>query len=86
MFRALRQVFPAGGVQQGQNVILRPPVAITSTLDPEDAAELEDVELKVRPEAVFSTTVGPPAKKTLAQWHVTAPEEVVEAMETLLEK
>ncbi|KAK8869827.1 trehalose-phosphatase [Kwoniella newhampshirensis] len=84
MFRSLRTVFPPGGVQSDKPVIMKPPVAVTAAMDPEDAEELPDVELHIRPEQIFSTTVGPPAKKTLAGWHVTCPEEVVEALETLL--
>ena len=85
MFRSLRSIFPPGGPQDNEPVILKPPVAITSSMDEEDADELPDVQLKVRPEKIFSTTVGPPAKKTLAGWHVTCPEEVVDALEHLLE-
>jgi trehalose 6-phosphate synthase/phosphatase len=85
MFRSLRAIFPPGRQDSDEPVILKPPVAVTSTLEPEDAAELPDVELKITPDVVFSTTVGPPAKKTLAGWHVTCPEEVVEALEHLLE-
>lgn len=84
MFRSLRAIYPPGGVTD-EAVVLKPPVAVTSSLDPEDAEALPDVTLKVRPQGIFSTTVGPPAKKTLAGWHVTCPEEVVEAMEHLLE-
>ncbi|WVN85312.1 trehalose-phosphatase [Cryptococcus depauperatus CBS 7841] len=86
MFRALRTIFPPGGVDDDKPVIMKPPVAVTSTMEPEEAAELADVELAIRPHDVFATTVGPPAKKTLASWHVTCPEEVVEALETLLEE
>nr|XP_018263858.1 trehalose-phosphatase [Kwoniella dejecticola CBS 10117]OBR86016.1 trehalose-phosphatase [Kwoniella dejecticola CBS 10117] len=85
MFRSLRTVFPPGGVHASEPIIMKPPVAVTSTLDPEEVAELKDVELHIRPDEIFATTVGPPAKKTLAGWHVTCPEEVVEALETLLE-
>jgi trehalose 6-phosphate synthase/phosphatase len=85
MFRALRTVFPSGGPVGDEPVILAAPVAVTSALDPEDADEKEDVELKIRPENIFATTVGPPAKKTLAGWHVTCPEEVVDALEHLLQ-
>nr|XP_019042710.1 trehalose-phosphatase [Kwoniella bestiolae CBS 10118]OCF21640.1 trehalose-phosphatase [Kwoniella bestiolae CBS 10118] len=85
MFRSLRTVFPPGGVHTSDPIIMKPPVAVTSTLDPEEVAELKDVELHIRPDEIFATTVGPPAKKTLAGWHVTCPEEVVEALETLLE-
>ncbi|OCF36567.1 trehalose-phosphatase [Kwoniella heveanensis CBS 569] len=87
MFRALRVVFPPGGLTDpSAKVIMKPPVAVTSTLDAEEVAELQDAELSIRPDEVFATTVGPPAKKTLAGWHVTCPEEVVEALETLLEQ
>ncbi|KAK4688662.1 trehalose 6-phosphate synthase/phosphatase, partial [Tremellales sp. Uapishka_1] len=85
MFRSLRTVFPPGGPTEDSPVILKPPVAVTSALHPDDVGLLEDVTLLVKPENIFSTTVGPPAKKTLAGWHVTSPEEVVEAMEHLLE-
>ncbi|TDL22752.1 trehalose-6-phosphate phosphatase [Rickenella mellea] len=36
--------------------------------------------LAISPEGVFSTAVGASSKKTLAQWHVTTPQEVVESM------
>ncbi|ORX39871.1 putative trehalose-phosphatase [Kockovaella imperatae] len=85
MFRSLRTVFPPGGSGPGQPLMLKPPVAVTSSLDPEDAEQLPDVELHLTPEVIFATTVGPPAKKTLASWHVTCPEEVVEALEGLCE-
>nr|XP_019013514.1 trehalose-phosphatase [Kwoniella pini CBS 10737]OCF52295.1 trehalose-phosphatase [Kwoniella pini CBS 10737] len=85
MFRSLRTVFPPGGVQGSEPIIMKPPVAVTSTLDPEEVAELKDVELHIRPDEIFATTVGPPAKKTLAGWHVTCPEEVVDALESILE-
>lgn len=85
MFRSLRTVFPPGGAEKGEPVILRPPVAVTATLDPEDAEDLPDVELLVRAEDIFSVTVGPPAKKTLAGWHVTCPEEIVDSLEHLVE-
>ena len=85
MFRSLRTVFPPGGAAAGDPVILKPPVAVTSSLDVEDAEALPDVELQLTPEDIFATTVGPPAKKTLAGWHVTCPEEVVEALEVLYE-
>lgn len=85
MFRSLRTVFPPGGVHDDKRVIMKPPVALTSTMDPEDAAELPDVELLITPDVIFATTVGPPAKKTLAGWHVTCPEEVVEALEEVID-
>ena len=84
MFRSLRTIFPPGG-SNGQPLTLKPPVAVTAAMDPEDAADLPDVTLQITPEVIFATTVGPPAKKTLAGWHVTCPEEVVEALEGLYE-
>jgi trehalose 6-phosphate synthase/phosphatase len=87
MFRSLRTIFPTGGValEEGDQLTLAPPVAVTSAMDREEADELEEVVLAIRPDGIYATTVGPPAKKTLAGWHVTCPEEVVEAMEHLLE-
>lgn len=85
MFRALRTVFPPGGPREGEPVMMKPPVGVTSVLEPEEIELLPEVEMKIRPESVFSTTVGPAAKKTLAGWHVTCPEEVVDALETLLD-
>ena len=38
------------------------------------------VELSIRPEGVFTTAVGHRGKRTLASWHVTTPQEVVEHM------
>lgn len=84
MFRSLRTIFPPGGLVDDSPVILKPPVAVTSSLEPDEIAELPDVELMVKPDGIFATTVGPAAKKTLAGWHVTCPEEVVDAMEHLL--
>lgn len=52
------------------------PVAVTSTCTPAEIEQLKDVTLSIQPDAIFSTAVGPAAKKTLARWHVTAPEEV----------
>jgi len=36
--------------------------------------------LKIKPEAVFTTAVGHGSKRTLASWHVTTPQEIVEHM------
>ena len=84
MFRSLCTLHTIGNPTD-ERVILKPPVAITSVLDADEAAELPDVELAIHQEDIFSVTVGPPAKKTLAGWHVTCPEEVVEALEYLLD-
>jgi trehalose 6-phosphate synthase/phosphatase len=85
MFRSLRTIFPPGGPHEDQPTILKPPVAVTSTMEPEEAEEMPDAILAICPDDIFATTVGPPAKKTLAGWHVTCPEEVVEALEHLID-
>lgn len=85
MFRSLRTIFPPGGPRDGEPVVMKPPVGITSTMEPEEAELLPDVDIQIRPDGVFTTTVGPPAKKTLASWHVTCPDEVVDALEFLLD-
>lgn len=73
MFRSLRVAFPIVG--NGPST-MSAPIAVTSTCSPEELKELKDVTLSISPDAIFSTAVGPAAKKTLARWHVTAPEEV----------
>lgn len=84
MFRSLRSIFPPGGPRDGEPVPMKPPVGVTATLEPEEVELLPEVELKIRPSSVFSITVGPSAKKTLAGWHVTTPEAVVDSVEHLL--
>ncbi len=84
MFRALRQVFPPGGLREGVPNHMSAPAAVTSVIDPEEAAKLEEVELMLKPEGVWALAIGPPSKRTLAGWHVTSPEEVVDAVEALL--
>jgi trehalose 6-phosphate synthase/phosphatase len=76
MFRALRHV-PAVDTMPA-------PIAITSTCTPEEIEALPEVKVDVTPEGIFSTAVGPSSKKTLARWHVTSPEEVVDMMQHLL--
>jgi len=44
----------------------------------DNTKEYGDVELDVSPDGVFTTAVGHSSKRTLASWHVTTPEEVVE--------
>jgi trehalose 6-phosphate synthase/phosphatase len=53
-------------------------------MDQEDADKLEDVPLLLKPEGVWAVAIGPPSKRTLAGWHVTSPEEVVDAVESLI--
>lgn len=44
----------------------------------------DPIDLAIQPEDIFATTVGSSTKKTLASWHVTGPQEIVEAINFLL--
>ncbi|KIK33093.1 hypothetical protein CY34DRAFT_18600 [Suillus luteus UH-Slu-Lm8-n1] len=71
MFRALL-LFPPSSTSKAT---MEPPLSVTLI---DNTKEYGDVELAVSPEAVFTTAVGHSSKRTLASWHVTTPEEVVE--------
>jgi trehalose 6-phosphate synthase/phosphatase len=73
MFRALL-LFPPGATK----AIMDPPLSVT--LIDKDPSALQPVELAIKPEAVFTTTVGHNTKRTLASWHVTSPAEVIDHM------
>ena len=85
MFRQAKSVFPSGGRVPGQAVTMAAPIAVTSIMDEEEAEKLPEVEIHLTPEQTFATAVGPPSKKTLASSHLTSPEEVVFAMEGVLQ-
>jgi trehalose 6-phosphate synthase/phosphatase len=55
---------------------MKAPIAITF-LAGKDAPP---VELAIQSEAIFTTAVGHSTKRTLASWHVTTPQEIVEHM------
>jgi len=67
MFRSLR-LFPPGSSQEP---VIQPSGSPTP------------VTLSIQPNGIFTTTVGASTKKTLASWHVTTPQEIVESMEIL---
>ena len=69
MFRAL--LFPAN-----ENIIMQAPIAITLL----SGKEAPDVPLSIHSDAIFTTAVGHSSKRTLARWHVTSPQEIVEHM------
>ena len=71
MFRAL--LFPPGE----KNIIMEAPIAITLLQGKEDSPA---VPLSIQSEAIFTTAVGHSSKRTLARWHVTTPQEIVEHM------
>ena len=84
MFRALLlfQSPPSPtGSTSGSRVVMEPPLSVT-LLAGKDAGRdaFPPVELAISREAVFTTAVGHSSKRTLAVWHVTTPEEVVEHM------
>lgn len=76
MFRALCALFPAG--QSQLPAIMQPPTS-AKLIDGEESAK-DPVSLSLSPGSLFSTTVGPSSKKTLAQWHVTSSEEIVDTL------
>ncbi|KAG8806140.1 threalose-6-phosphate phosphatase [Serendipita sp. 401] len=55
------------------------PPASAKLIDGEENAK-DPVSLALTREGLFSTAVGPSSKKTLASWHVTSADEVVDAM------
>lgn len=79
MFRALRLPPILGN----DPLVMQPPVSATAL---EPGSVLKPVELKIHPDAIFSTTVGPSNKKTRALWHVNSPGEIVESLLSLSKK
>ncbi|KAG6808923.1 hypothetical protein H0H92_002351, partial [Tricholoma furcatifolium] len=71
MFRAL-QLFPKGT----NTTQVSMPAPMSVTLVEKDAPP--SVDLTIHPEAIFTTAVGHSTKRTLASWHVTTPQEVVD--------
>jgi len=71
MFRALQLFQP-----DQKNSSFAAPLSVT-LIDNKDA---QPVDLSVKADAIFTTAVGHRSKKTLASWHVTTPQEVVEHM------
>ena len=79
MFRALL-LFPTQGAPSGtaERVRLDPPLSVTLLAKGEE--QHAPVDLAIARDAIFTTAVGHSSKRTLALWHVTTPEEVVEHM------
>jgi trehalose 6-phosphate synthase/phosphatase len=72
MFRALRLFRP----NPSGKAVLEAPLSVTLI----DKSTLPEVELSISTDAIFTTSVGHSSKRTLASWHVTTPEEVVDHM------
>ncbi|KAF9495147.1 glycosyltransferase family 20 protein [Pleurotus eryngii] len=86
MFRAL-SLFPQGTTK----ATLDAPISVTlidgndtppspSTPSESSQSTFPAVDLAIHKEAVFTTAVGHSSKRTLASWHVTTPQEIVEHM------
>ncbi|KAF9031659.1 trehalose 6-phosphate phosphatase [Hymenopellis radicata] len=73
-------IFCAG---DDKKVHLEAPLSVT-LVDPE-ARAAPPVELVISADAVFTTAVGHSTKRTLASWHVTTPQEIVEHMLEIVE-
>ena len=80
MFRALLlfQGDNAPVTSDSESVVLEPPLSVTLVGSKEH--KYEPVRLSIRREDIFTTAVGHSSKRTLAVWHVTTPEEIVDHM------
>jgi len=57
-----------------------PPLSAALTMTKKRDGSLTPVTLSIHPAAIFSTSVGASTKKTLAVWHVTTPQEIINSM------
>jgi trehalose 6-phosphate synthase/phosphatase len=56
-----------------------------AVLHPSETTEsLIPISFAVQPEGIFATTVGASTKKTLASWHVTGPQEIINTVSLLV--
>ena len=76
MFRALH-VFSPDKIRTGK-ITLEAPLSVT--LVDNNGGDLPHVELAIASDAIFTTAVGHSSKRTMASWHLTTPEEVVDHM------
>ncbi|SJK98408.1 related to trehalose-6-phosphate phosphatase [Armillaria ostoyae] len=83
MFRALNLFPSSNGSTPITTVVLEAPLSVT-LIDPE-AKTAPPVQLAIAPDAIFTTAVGHSSKRTLASWHVTTPQEIVEHMLEIVE-
>ena len=86
MFRALllfqnpsSPTSPVAAAATPDRVVMEPPLSVT-LLAGKDGGAFAPRELAIARDAIFTTAVGHSSKRTLAVWHVTTPEEVVEHM------
>ncbi|KAJ7193542.1 trehalose 6-phosphate phosphatase [Mycena pura] len=76
MFRALI-LFGTGATKATMDA----PLSVTLV----DQPDAKPVELAITPDCVFTTAVGHSSKRTLASWHVTTPQEIVDHMLALVD-
>ena len=76
MFRALI-LFGTGATRATMDA----PLSVTLV----DQPDAKPVELAITPDCVFTTAVGHSSKRTLASWHVTTPQEIVDHMLALVD-
>ncbi|KAJ7255827.1 trehalose 6-phosphate phosphatase [Mycena haematopus] len=75
MFRALI-LFGTGATK----ATMEAPLSVTLLDEGSGSGANPPVELAIKPDCVFTTAVGHSSKRTLASWHVTTPQEIVEHM------
>jgi trehalose 6-phosphate synthase/phosphatase len=71
-------------IGHGDTIMMQPPASAAS-VDPDNGSDLQPVKLQIATPGIFSTTVGASNKKTLARWHVTSPNEIIDAMLSLVD-
>ncbi|KAF8499502.1 glycosyltransferase family 20 protein [Gautieria morchelliformis] len=71
-------------IGHGDTIMMQPPASAASA-DPDNGSDLQPVKLQISTPSIFSTTVGASNKKTLARWHVTSPNEIIDAMLSLVD-
>ena len=78
MFRALS--FPETGADS--KITMEAPISVQLLAEDKDAKH-PSISLALKSGDVFTTAVGHATKRTLAAWHVTSPQEVVEELLSL---
>ena len=82
MFRALN-LFINPSSDSTTRLKMKAPLSVT--LIDSELQNAPPVELAITRDAIFTTAVGHPSKRTNAVWHVTTPQEVVEHMLEVVE-
>lgn len=81
MFRSLSDIFVlAPGSTSSLKPIMNAPVSVSMN---NDETTLPGVEINMNADDIFTITIGPASKPSLAGWHLTTPEEVIDALEKL---